>query len=119
MRQVWSFGHEYCDLVVYFLRQGVFKYFADFAHGGSLRYVGNNDVLVVEVFQQGCELVDVHVFAGLGSGGMLALVERALGDQNFAFDDILQLRKIDVLRIAEVGDNRELQGIVDFDALLL
>jgi len=57
--------------------------------------VGNDDVLVVEVAEQRCEFVDVHVPAGFGPAGVLALVERTLGDQDFAVGDVLQLREID------------------------
>ncbi len=86
-------------------------------HGGPLGCVGDNDMFVVQVFQQCCKFIDVHVSAGFGSGRMLVLVECALCDQDFALGDIFQLRKIDVLRIAKVGYNRNLQRIVNFLAL--
>ncbi len=49
-------------------------------HWSSLSDVGDYNVLVVHFVEQGCKLVDVHVSAGLGPAGMLAFVERALGD---------------------------------------
>jgi len=38
------------------------------------------DVLVLQLFQQVCKFVDVHMSAGLGPAGMLVFVERTLGD---------------------------------------
>jgi len=97
VRRSWDYGsrtagafvHEENDLVILFRRQRLSEYLADFPHGGSLRRVSDDDVLVLQLLQQGGKFFDVHVFSGFRSVGMLAFVKCALGDQDFAFGDIV------------------------------
>lgn len=87
-RPVGAFVHEKDDLVVLFRRECFSKYLADFPHGGALRRVGDDDVLVPQLFQKGDEFFDMHVPAGFCSVGMLAFIECTLGDQDLALGDV-------------------------------
>ena len=49
---VGAFVHKEGDFVILFCRQGLFQYFADFVHGGALRRVCDDDVLVLQLFEQ-------------------------------------------------------------------
>ena len=80
-----------CNLLVLLSVQCLLERSADFAHWGARRGMRNDDVLVLHFFEQGCEFIDVHVFSGLGPARVLSLVEGALGYQDFALGDVIEL----------------------------
>lgn len=80
--------------------------------------MGDDDVLIVHAFEERGEFVDVHVAAGVGAFGVLVFEEGALGEEDFAVADIVELRKVDVLGIAQIADEGDFDGVVDGDALL-
>jgi hypothetical protein len=51
--------------------------------------MGDDDVPVVKLFYELHELVDVHMSAGVRPVGVLVDVEGALGNEDFAFGDVI------------------------------
>jgi len=88
------------------------------AHRRSLRGVSNDDMLIVKLADEADKLGDVHMPAGLGPVAVLVDVEGTFGDEDFAFCDVVELSKIDVLGVAEIRYDGQLEGGIDFDAFI-
>ena len=113
-----SFVHKEDDFFESFSGQRIFENFANLRQRCAVSCVGNNNIFIVHTFEKFCKFGYVHMLAGICAAGMVGLVKRAFGYQDFAFFNILQLCKIDELRIAKISNNRQLYRVIDFEALL-
>lgn len=81
--------------------------------------MGDDDVLVFHTFNQRGKFIDVHVSAGVCAFCVFIHKKRTLGDEDFTLCDVIELRKVNILRVAEVCGDGYLDGIVDSDTFFL
>ena len=91
---------------------------AGLAYSRAARDVGQDDVLILQLRGDLGELIHVHVAAGLGFALVLGVEKRALRDQNLRLADVGVVENRPGGGVAEESDLRNLQAILNLDALL-